>query len=110
MPARKNGKKKSFGFSASRKKTPVFSRVRVRVRVRVRAPPPLLWRNTLTMIKGGAAGKGKAPAVAVETKAKVVQETIVIEEGEKTLEDLIEEQRAKLHKEGKKARSGQGRV
>eukprot|EP00752_Nemacystus_decipiens_P009197 g8216.t1 len=52
--------------------------------------------------KGGAAGKGKTPAVAVETKPKVVQETIIIEQGEKTLEDLIEEQRAKLHREGKK--------
>lgn len=30
-----------------------------------------------------------------------MQETIVIEEGEKTLEDRIEEQRAKLHREGK---------
>lgn len=43
--------------------------------------------------------------MAVETKEKKVQETIVIEEGEKTLEDLIEEQRAKLHAEGKQARS-----
>lgn len=52
--------------------------------------------------QGGVAGKGKVgEVVAVETKVKVVQETIVIEEGEKTLEDLIEEQRAKLHKEGK---------
>ena len=39
----------------------------------------------------------------------MVQETIIIEQGEKTLEDLIEEQRAKLHREGKKARIGQGR-
>lgn len=53
-------------------------------------------------LQGGVAGKGKEEAVAVETKAKVVQETIIIEEGERTLEDLIEEQRAKLHKEGKK--------
>ncbi|CAM9819668.1 unnamed protein product, partial [Ectocarpus sp. 13 AM-2016] len=51
--------------------------------------------------KGGTAGKGKTPAVAVETKAKQVQETFVIEEGEKTLEDMIEEQRTKLHREGK---------
>lgn len=55
--------------------------------------------------KGGVAGKGKTEdAVAIETKAKKVQETIVIEEGEKTLEDLIEDQRAKLHKEGKKVK------
>lgn len=52
--------------------------------------------------KGGVAGKGRAEeAVAIETKEKVVQQTIIIEEGERTLEDLIEEQRAKLHKEGK---------
>ncbi|CAM9267349.1 unnamed protein product, partial [Laminaria digitata] len=50
---------------------------------------------------GGVAGKGKDEAVAVETKVKVVQETIFIEEGDKTLEDVIEEQRAKLHEEGK---------
>lgn len=36
------------------------------------------------------------------TKPKKAQETVVIEEGAKTLEDLIEEQRAKLHAEGKK--------
>lgn len=52
--------------------------------------------------KGGVAGKGKEEAVAVETKVKVVQETIFIEEGDKTLEDVIEEQRAKLHEQGKK--------
>lgn len=34
----------------------------------------------------------------------MVQETFVIEEGDKTLEDLIEEQRAKLHEQGKQAR------
>ena len=53
--------------------------------------------------KGGVARKGSTEAVALDTKVKVVQETIIIEEGEKTLEDVIEEQRAKLHKEGKKA-------
>lgn len=40
----------------------------------------------------------------------MVQETFVIEEGEKTLEDLIEEQRAKLHREGKQARSRPARA
>lgn len=56
-------------------------------------------------IKGGVAGKGKPEdAVAVDTKVKKVQETIVIEEGEKTLEDVIEDQRAKLHREGKKVK------
>lgn len=42
--------------------------------------------------------------MAVETKTKIIQETVIIEEGEKTLEDVIEEQRAVLHKEGKKVR------
>ena len=60
----------------------------------------MVQRDTTT--QGGVAGKGKEDAVAVETKPKQAQETIVIEEGEKTLEDLIEEQRAKLHAEGKK--------
>ncbi|CAM9552181.1 unnamed protein product [Discosporangium mesarthrocarpum] len=53
--------------------------------------------------QGGAAGKSKAVgASAIDTKVKVVQETIIIEEGEKTLEDKIEEQRTKLRNEGKK--------
>lgn len=69
-----------------------------------RNSPGLIW-SRLVPSQGGAAGKkGKTDAVAVETKAKVVQETIIIEEGEKTLEDTIEEERAKLHREGKKAR------
>lgn len=51
-------------------------------------------------LQGGVAGKGAQEAVAVETKTKVIQETIIIEEGERTLEDLIEDQRAKLHAKG----------
>ncbi|KAG5191073.1 hypothetical protein JKP88DRAFT_12314 [Tribonema minus] len=48
-------------------------------------------------------GKGAEPdPVAVDTREKQVQETFVVaEETEKTIEDLIEEQRAKLAAEGK---------
>jgi hypothetical protein len=51
---------------------------------------------------GANAGKmGELEPVAVEDKPKQVQETIIIEEGERTIEDIIEEERAKLLAQGK---------
>ncbi|CAM9468445.1 unnamed protein product [Chrysoparadoxa australica] len=52
--------------------------------------------------KKGGIGKGKGmEAVAVDKAPKQEQQTIILAEEEKTLEDLIEEQREKLRQEGK---------